>query len=284
MQLPRSPIELRKHISHLLQKAEIENSFYEAKWLICAALNEDTSLFVLRGGNTLTHAQVQKIEEFLQRRLKYEPLSRIIGEKEFWSLSFQLNETTLDPRPDSEVVVESALKYIPNDAPQTILDLGTGTGCLLLSILHERPLCYGIGVDLSPDAAIQANLNATRNKLSKQSSFVSSDWGDALRDRAFDLIISNPPYIPIRDKEDLMPEVKNYDPELALYGGDDGLQYYREIAEQAPTLLKPEGICVLEIGYQQASDVIDIFKCQSFRFEEKADDIEGRDRCLVFQI
>lgn len=283
MTLPAIPIDLRKEIATQLDEAGIANSFDEAKWLICAAIDTDTCLFISHGNTPLTTQQLQQIESILQRRLNHEPLSRIQGEREFWSLLFQLNENTLDPRPDSEVMVETALKYISQETPKTLLDLGTGTGCLLLSILHERPQCYGIGVDLSPKAAQQALINAQKNSLDQRSGFIAGSWGDALQQNRFDLIISNPPYIPYKSKEDLPVGVKNYDPELALYGGDDGLQCYRDIAERVPHLLKAEGFCLLEIGHDQAKAVTDIFTKKGLIFLEKALDLESRDRCLAFK-
>ncbi len=284
MTLPAIPIDLRTVLATRLEEVGITNSFDEAKWLICAAINADASLFISRGTEPLTDRQLQQVDSFLQRRLKHEPLSRIQGEREFWSLPFQLNEDTLDPRADSEVVVETALKYISREIPQMLLDLGTGTGCLLLSLLYERPQCYGIGADLSPKAAQQALQNAQNNKLKKQASFIIGCWGEALKEKSFDLIISNPPYIPLMNKEDLAIGVKLYDPDLALYGGNDGLQCYIDLAKQIPRLLKSEGICVLEIGYDQADAVTNIFTKHGFFLLEKTLDLEGRDRCLVFKI
>lgn len=283
MTLPTIPIDLRREIATRLEETGITNSFDEAKWLICAAIDADTSLFISHGNIPLTPQQLQQVEFVLRRRLNHEPLSRILGKREFWSLLFQLNEDTLDPRPDSEVVVETALKYIPQETPKTLLDLGTGTGCLLLSLLHERSQCYGIGVDLSPKATQKALINAHNNGLVQRSGFIAGSWGEALKENRFDLIISNPPYIPTKSRESLDTGVKHYDPDLALYGGDDGLQCYRDIAKQIPQLLKAEGICVLEIGYDQAEAVTDVFTKQGLIFLEKTVDLESRDRCLVFK-
>lgn len=283
MMLPTMPTDLRKEIASRLQETGITNSFDEAKWLICAAIDADTNLFISHGNIPLTTQQLQQVDSIFQRRLNHEPLSRILGEREFWSLLFQLNEDTLDPRPDSEIVVETALNYIPKEIPNTLLDLGAGTGCLLLSLLHERPQCYGIGVDLSPKAAQQARINAQNNDLDQRSGFITGSWGEAFKENGFDMIISNPPYIPSMISESLDTAVKNYDPDLALYGGNDGLQCYRDIADQVPHLLKGEGVCVLEIGYDQAAVVTDIFTKKGLLFLEKTLDLECRDRCLVFK-
>lgn len=252
----------------------------EAKRLICVALDLPTHILITDSGRNLQPEDISKVEAYLERRLRHEPLSRIQGEREFWSLPFDLNEHTLDPRPDSECLVEGVLKYIPADKPQTLLDLGTGTGCLLISLLHERPLCEGIGVDLEPLAADQAFRNAQKNGTQKRSLFIAGSWAEALTAESFDVVISNPPYIALA--EELMPEVSIYDPALALFGGDDGLDCYRTLAPQIKRVLKRSGIVALEIGHTQAAEVRAIFEECGFQFVDLLEDLGGRDRCLIF--
>lgn len=262
------------------QLQAFEDPAREAKRLICVALDLPAYILITDGNRPVSIEDISKVESYLERRLCNEPLSRIQGVREFWSLPFHLNEHTLDPRPDSECLVEGVLKYMPADKPQTLLDLGTGTGCLLISLLHERPLCEGIGVDLEPLAADQAFRNAQKNGTQKRSLFISGFWAEALKSESFDVVISNPPYI--ATAENLMPEVSLYDPSLALYGGDDGLECYRTLAPQIKRMLKKGGVVALEIGHTQATAVRAIFEDCGFQFLELLQDLGGRDRCLIF--
>jgi len=188
----------------------------------------------------------------LDRRAAHEPLALIVGHAEFWSLPLIVSRHTLLPRPDSETVVRAALAACP--APARVLDLGTGTGCLLLAVLHERPGSWGVGVDLSPDAAALARTNAAALGLDGRSAFLCGSWGAALGAR-FDLVVSNPPYVRTGDMAGLMPDVRLYEPARALDGGADGLDAYRAIIAALPMLLVPGGTAVLELGYDQAGPV-----------------------------
>ena len=181
--------------------------------------------------------------------MAHEPLALIVGQAEFWSLPFAVNRHTLLPRPDSETVVRAALDACP--APARVLDLGTGTGCLLLSVLHERPSAWGVGVDLSAGAAALAHANAATLGMDKRSAFLCGSWAAALGAR-FDLVVSNPPYIRSGDIAGLMPDVRLYEPARALDGGADGLDAYRAIIAALPGLLTADGTAVLEVGYDQA--------------------------------
>jgi release factor glutamine methyltransferase len=192
----------------------------------------------------------------LARRGTHEPLALILGHREFWSLNIQVSPVTLIPRPDSETLIEAALKEFTTP-PASILDLGTGTGCLLLALLHEYPAAYGIGVDINPAAAILAKANATTLGLTDRASFITADWTNAI-DAKFDLIVSNPPYIPTAEIETLMPEVSRHEPKRALDGGADGYQAYRAILPNLKRHLKPNGIAILELGIGQATQVTDL--------------------------
>lgn len=191
-------------------------------------------------------------DALLDRRVRREPLAYILGHREFWSLDFLVSPATLIPRPDSEAIVEAALAACPN--PRRVLDLGTGTGCLLLTVLHERPSAFGVGVDISPDAARLAARNAHRLGLGDRAAFVCSDWTEALSGR-FDLVLSNPPYIETEAVEELMPDVSEYEPRRALDGGPDGLAAYRRIIRALPHIMVPMGVTVLELGAAQADAV-----------------------------
>jgi release factor glutamine methyltransferase len=197
-------------------------------------------------------------EALLTRRTAHEPLALIVGHREFWSMDFQVSPATLIPRPDSETLIEAALAaFATRPAPQRILDLGTGTGCLLLALLKEFPSAFGTGIDLIPDAAALAKHNAARLGLANQSSFIAGNWTNSIAGR-FDLIISNPPYIRGPDIDTLMPEVACYEPKPALDGGPDGYDAYRAIMPALQHHLEPDGIAILELGAEQANYVISL--------------------------
>ncbi len=206
-----------------LTAAGIDDGRREARLLLAHALRLDTAAIFSRPERPLSVAEADAIAALLDRRAAREPLSRIVGMREFWSLPFRLTPDTLDPRPDSETLVQAVLDEIPDHAaPRRILDLGTGSGCLLLALLSELPQAWGLGIDLNPGAARAAADNAFALGLNGRSAFVAGDWGQAL-DTRFDVILANPPYIPASEIDGLDPEVKHWDPSLALAGGKDGL-------------------------------------------------------------
>ncbi len=216
----------------------------------------------------------------LERRLKHEPLSKILEFREFWSLSFRVTRDTLDPRPDSETLIEAVLSHYHNkERPLRILDLGTGTGCLLLSLLHEYPKAWGVGIDASEAACYIAQENAVRLGVEERARFIVGQWGNAISG-CFDIIISNPPYISRLDP--LPPEVSTYDPALALYGGEDGLTCYRDLAEQILRLATRETKIFLEVGKGQSDDVRALFS--HYLHLQTSKDLAGNERCLVFCI
>ena len=216
----------------------------------------------------------------IARRAGREPLALILGRQEFWSLSFAVSPATLIPRPDSEAVVEAALAAHPDPAaPLRVLDLGTGTGCLLLAVLHERPAAWGAGVDLSPDAARLAARNAGALGLAARSAFVCADWDAPLRGR-FDLVLSNPPYVETAAIAGLMPEVAGHEPARALDGGADGLAAYRRIVARLPALLAPGGVAVLELGEGQSGSVGALAAAAGLPRQETRRDLAGIARAL----
>lgn len=194
---------------------------------------------------------VNRIKQDLEQRLAGKPLSRIYGTREFWGLSFNINEDTLDPRPDSETLIEVALKHYKDKQPETILDLGTGSGCLLLALLSEFKQARGIGVDIASGALKMAQENAQILGLAGRASFINADWSEPINGQ-FDLIVANPPYIESDVIQKLAKEVRNHDPIQALDGGKDGLQDYNRIFSNLSSLLKPDGMALFEIGFDQA--------------------------------
>jgi release factor glutamine methyltransferase len=224
-----------------------------------------------------------RLDGFAGRREAGEPVWRILGEREFWGLPFRLSPATLEPRPDSETIVEAALKELAgrNTEPLSLLDLGTGTGCLLIALLSELPNASGLGVDLSEEACRTATGNAALNGLAERASFRQGSWTDGLTGR-FDLILSNPPYIPSGEIAGLAVEVREHDPLLALDGGEDGLGPYRIFARTLPPLLAPGGRIVFEIGAGQGPDVVALMQAGGLEFRGSRNDLGGHERALIF--
>ena len=232
--------------------AVADNPRLESRLLLAHALSITRADLIRDPGRQI---DTSVFDALLARRTAREPLALIVGRREFWSLDFQVSPATLIPRPDSETLIEAALAAFANrPPPHTIIDLGTGTGCLLLALLTEFPSAFGIGLDLVPDAAALAKFNATRLGLTNRSAFLAGNWTQSISGR-FDLVISNPPYIPGSAIETLMPEVARHEPRSALDGGSDGYDAYRAIVPLLPVLLEPAGIAILELGIGQASYV-----------------------------
>jgi release factor glutamine methyltransferase len=221
-------------------------------------------------------------EALLARRCAREPLALILGRREFWSLDFAVSADTLIPRPESETLVESALAAFPDrDKPRAILDLGTGTGCLLLAALHEFPRAFGVGVDRSAAAAGLAARNAAALGLAGRAAFLCADWDTPLAGR-FDLVLCNPPYIPTSDIDGLMPEVARYEPRSALDGGTDGLNGYRRVFTSLSCRLTEGGVAILELGQGQAESVAGLAQAAGLAAEARAD-LLGITRALVLR-
>jgi len=277
--------EWRHFVEKALAAAEFENVSQEAKWLIAGALEKESFFLTLHPTYTPSPSEDAQIREWLQKRLQGEPLSRLKGVREFWSLPFHLNEHTLDPRPDTEVIIEGVLKWVGprENNPWRILDLGTGSGCLLIALLHELPSSTGMGVDIKEEALSMAKSNAILNAVEDRAHFHQSNWAEGLQG-PFDIIVSNPPYIPLKDKKTLDKGVLLYDPPEALFGGEDGLVCYRILSQEIKPLLSPQGIVVLEIGKDQGKDVETIFQKTGFSVHFILKDLAGINRVLGFKL
>lgn len=304
-----------------LAEAAIDTPQLDARLLVEHALGIDRNAILTQAERSLTDDEINRIESLITRRAAHEPVGRIIGLREFWSLNFGINEATLEPRPDSECLVEAALKSLKtklaskntsfprkressgkclrtedssaadaagldsrlrgNDV--SILDLGTGTGCLLLALLHELPEATGVGIDIAPRAVEQARANAVGLNLANRTEFRTGNWLEGIAEK-FDAIVSNPPYIPAAAIPGLMPEVREHDPMLALDGGVDGLAAYRLLAPQLPRFLKPDGFVAFEVGAGQAQDVAEICRRNGFAHIVIHKDYSGIERCVEAQI
>lgn len=228
-----------------------------------------------------TAEQVAAFNALVDRRAAREPVQRILGDWEFWGLTLTLGPETLIPRPDTETLVEAVLKACPDRGRAwRILDLGTGTGAILLALLSEYPAAFGVGVDLSPDAAAVARGNAQSLDLSARAAFLAGSWVEALTG-PFDIIVSNPPYIPDADIAGLAPEVARFEPWRALAGGADGLDPYRHLVRVLPPLLSPGGIVGFEHGADQGPAVADLMRGAGFGDVVTLRDLGGRDRVAL---
>ncbi|GBQ68659.1 modification methylase HemK [Ameyamaea chiangmaiensis NBRC 103196] len=267
-----------------LSAAGIDESVREARLLMSLALETDLGGLLRRAPDeVLTGPEATRFSSVLTRRRAREPLAFIAGEAGFWTLTLSVTPDTLIPRADSETLIEALCDARPGRAAvRSILDLGTGTGCLLLAALHEFPFAQGVGVDLSPGAAALARRNAERNALDGRAVFLAGSWDTALAGR-FDVILSNPPYIPHADLRALMPEVVAYEPARALDGGDDGLDAYRALAALLPARLNPGGVAVLEIGIGQDTEVCALATAAGLTVREVRTDLGGIARAVVLE-
>lgn len=264
-----------------LSKTGIEAPRREARLLLAHVLGADLGHLLGHGEESIGNAEWSGYLGRLERRAQREPLSRIVGYREFWGLPFQLGPQTLDPRPDSETVVEAVLQRFPErHRPLRILDLGTGSGCLLISLLAERPRAEGLGIDRSFAAAAVAAGNAASLGVGARSLFSVGNWLDALAGR-FDVVVANPPYVRTEELSGLAPEVAAYEPKLALDGGKDGLDCYRAIVSGLLPALADGGLVFLEFGEGQADAVEALLRHAGFSSFERLVDLAGRERCLV---
>jgi release factor glutamine methyltransferase len=265
-----------------LVEAGVDDPLREARLVLCAALKYDAAELISGRDEAISADEEQTAKTFIERRAKREPLARIKGRRDFWKSSFLLNEATLEPRADSETLIEAALAYYKGkEPPKRILDLGTGTGCLLLSLLQEFPHAQGVGTDKAPRAIDAAKENAARCGVEDRVGLLATSWATGVNG-PFDLVVSNPPYIATREIAELQPEVKEFDPALALDGGEDGLAAYRMLAKTIPTILAPFGVVIVEIGISQESDVIPLFEREGFIAKAQRRDLGGIIRALVF--
>ncbi|AIL65094.1 Release factor glutamine methyltransferase [Rickettsiales bacterium Ac37b] len=268
-----------------LLNAGIASYNLDARLLLAHILNYSIEKLIISLEKTLTHNEWLFYQQLITRRTKFEPIVHLTGIKEFFSLEFRVNKNTLIPRPDSETLIETVLKYFPDKSvPLKILDLGTGTGCLILTLLNLYFNSTGLGIDLSIEALKIARFNSIHLTLDSYVLFVQNSWCNSLSNQAkYDVIISNPPYISHEELQKLDNEVKDYEPNLALDGGQDGLDCYREIASTIIDFLSKNGKIFLEIGQGQEESVKQIFKAHNMNCISEHKDLNQIIRCLVFE-
>jgi len=263
-----------------LQNIGINTAALDARLLLCHALQMTHEQFVLQGDKEIYPDQVNEIDVLMAQRLDGRPVSKIIGQKEFYGRVFKTTDDTLDPRPDSETLIDAVLRQVDRTKNPVMLDLGTGTGCLILTLLSELPKAQAIAVDLSEAALRVARQNAIRLEVEDRVLCVASDWFCKVTG-TFDVIVSNPPYIPAADIPGLAAEVRKYDPLSALVGGEDGLDPYRVIIPQLAGFLNKGGLVAFELGQGQAKQVADMLEKAGFTDVRAHCDLAGIERVVT---
>jgi len=261
--------------------AGIDTATFDARLLLAEVTGLAAPMVSLRGDTAMEPEAAARFEALLVRREGREPMSHILGRRGFWTLDLAVTAATLDPRPDTETLVEAVLAALPErKAPLRLLDFGTGSGCILLALLSELPAATGLGIDASPAALAVATANAESCGLAERAQFRLGDWGQGIGGR-FDVIVSNPPYIPEAEIDALAPEVARFEPRSALSGGADGLECYRRLIPDIARLLVPGGLAALEVGQGQAGAVAALLSDAGLGRGMVRCDLGGIERCVA---
>jgi len=274
-----------KEAIEILQKNSVASPVLDARLLLSFAtsLSKEDIIFNAQQIN-LSENQIKKYFELIHKRAKKIPLTHLTNNREFFANNFYVDENVLDPRPDSEALIEMIIKKFTKNSSINIVEIGCGSGCLIISLLRHFENWLGLAVDISDKALVIAQKNAYNNQVLTRINFLESNLFNNFKDnQIFDIIISNPPYIPTNDIENLQDEVRLYEPRIALDGGFDGLDFYHKIAEQSQKFLKNNGDIFLEIGYNQYQDVKKIFENNNFKFIDFKKDLSGIIRVLQFK-
>jgi release factor glutamine methyltransferase len=264
-----------------LKNVQIDQPAIDARLLLEVAADVTRTDIITDPYRVLTEAQMATLDDFLNRRARREPVSHIIGRKGFWKILLQVNKNVLTPRPETEVIVDEVLKAFPEAMSFNMLDLGVGSGTILLAVLAERPAAKGLGIDVSEEALAVARENAANLDLAGRVALLRGDWTNGLGDDSFDLVVSNPPYIATHVIETLEPEVRDHEPRLALDGGPDGLDAYRLLAGEILRVLKPGAMFAVEIGYDQSQAVETLFKQAGAQNVRTVKDLSVNDRVVT---
>lgn len=277
--------ELYEEGRRILEQAGLPDAALDARFLLEEVCGTNLQTLLVFPEKKVTEEEVNQYRAFIQRRKDREPTAMILGEWDFMGLTFRLNKSTLIPEQDTEVLVETALEELKRrglgEAPLRILDLCTGSGCILLSLLHELRNAGGLGTDLSEEALEAARENAVRLGLQERAAFRQGDLWEPVGDERFDLIVSNPPYVPTEVIPTLEPEVRCGEPYAALDGGEDGLVFYRRIMREATGHLKPSGIIIVESGFDEAPQIAALMQDQKLRGIRTVKDYGGLDRVVL---
>ena len=264
----------------ILKANKIPNPYLDSEILLSQSINKDKKHIILNSKETLNSKQLDNFKSFIERRKKGEPIAYLINKKEFWKDEFYVNRDVLIPRPDTELIIEQALKIYSKKSKFRILDIGTGSGCILLSIIKERTNSYGTGIDISKKSINVSKINAKQLNLINRVKFIHSSV-DNFNIGKYDLVVSNPPYIKLLNLKNLEKDVVNFEPKLALSGGFDGFSKIRKVISKASILIKKNGKFILEIGFNQKNNVKKILKEEGFYINKVIKDYGNNDRCII---
>ena len=264
----------------ILQKNKISNPQLDCEILLSSSIERNKEYIILNPKENLNPEQLEKFKGLIERRKKSEPVAHLINKKEFWKDEFFVNKDVLIPRPDTELIIEQVLKIYSKSVQIQVLDIGTGSGCILLSIIKERPNFYGTGIDISKKSINVSKFNAKQLNLLNRVKFFHSSV-DNFNIGKYDLIVSNPPYIELFNLKYLEKDVINFEPKLALSGGFDGFVKIRKFINNAKTLIKKNGKFILEIGFNQKNKVKKILKEEGFYVNKAIRDYGNNDRCII---
>ncbi len=271
--------EIIKIGSNLLKEKKIPSFILDSEILLSKTLKKSREEILINLNQKINPKEISIFKKYLGRRLKNEPIAYILGEKEFWSKKFNVNKDTLIPRPETELLVEELIK-IYKEKKITILDIGTGSGCIVLSLLSSLKKSFGIGVDSSKNAILTAKKNALKLELTKRVKFFNISL-ESVFNKKFDLIVSNPPYIEKRQIKNLINDIKRYEPIMALDGGNDGLDLIKKVIYKSKYILKIKGTLALEIGNEQINKVSKILFDKNFRIRRIVKDYKNNVRCII---
>ena len=264
----------------ILSKSNIKNPLLDSEILLSKVIRKDRKHIILNSHEKLDQNNLNNFDNLIKRRRKGEPIAYIINSKEFWNDYFYVDKNVLIPRPDTELIIEQVLKIFPKNKQLQLLDIGVGSGCILLSLLKERPNFYGTGIDISKKSINISNYNAKMLQLKNRVKFYNSDV-DNFKIGKYDLIVSNPPYIKLLNLKYLERDVINFEPRLALDGGLDGLSEIRKVIKKSSELIKKNGKFILEIGFDQKNKVINLLKQKGFYINSTLRDFANNDRCII---
>ena len=272
--------EILNNGKNFLKKNNIQNPILDSELLLSKVLNKTREDILLNSNRILKKHEIKRFNSYLLRRQINEPIAYILGFKYFWKYKFMTNNSVLIPRPDTELIIEECLKYLPNDKSKKILDVGTGSGCIVVTLLKERSKCKATAVDISRKAINVAKTNAKLHQLENKINFINIDI-DKYKSNNYDLIVSNPPYINSVELKRLDNDIKFHEPKLALSGGSDGFRDLRKVIVKSKKLLKINGKLVLEIGHKQKNQCTKILYENGFYINKISKDLSGKDRCIV---
>jgi len=272
--------QILKMGENILKKNNINNPYLDTELILSKAINKKREEVLLNSNNKLNNIDKEKFENYLLRRYQKEPMAYILGYKHFWKYKFLTNKSVLIPRPDTELLIEETLNYIPINKSKKILDIGTGSGCIVVSLLKERPKCQATAIDISLKAINVAKINAKLHQLENKIKFINMDI-DKYKSSNYDLIISNPPYINSIELNRLDNDIKFHEPKIALSGGSDGFREIKKVIIKSKQLLKIKGKLILEIGHKQKIQTSKVLNKNGYYINKISKDFSGKYRCIV---